>query len=67
MLLLLCFNFSVYLLPILILSFIVGFMVNVMQIGFLVNEDALVPKFDRLDPIPKLKKYFFQTGTCGTY
>lgn len=49
-------------LPIFLVLVVVGILVNVMQIGLVVNEEALVPKFDRLNPIPKIKNIFSKRG-----
>jgi flagellar biosynthetic protein FlhB len=44
--------------PVLAITGIIGFASTVVQIGFLQVEDALVPKFEKIDPIAGLKRLF---------
>jgi flagellar biosynthetic protein FlhB len=44
--------------PALFFSFVVGFFATVLQIGFLKVEDALVPKFEKINPVSGLKRIF---------
>lgn len=45
-------------LPVLAIAGIIGFASSVVQIGFLQVEDALTPKFEKIDPIAGLKRLF---------
>lgn len=44
--------------PVLAITGIIGFASSVVQTGFLQVEDALVPKFEKIDPLAGLKRLF---------
>lgn len=44
--------------PIMVVVFIVAILANVAQFGFLFSQKALQPKFDKLNPIKGMKKFF---------
>jgi type III secretion protein U len=45
-------------LPLVLLVFITGVMANVLQFGLLMAPESIMPKFDKLNPISKLKQMF---------
>jgi flagellar biosynthesis protein FlhB len=49
---------SFVLLPILVGAAVVGALSSIVQIGFLSVEDALTPKFEKIDPIAGFKRIF---------
>ena len=44
--------------PILLLMMVTALFFNVVQVGFLMSPDALMPKLNRLDPIQGVKRIF---------
>lgn len=52
------FKLAVILTPILAAAGFLGALSSIMQIGFLSVEDALSPKFEKLDPVAGLKRIF---------
>ena len=51
-------KFAYLALPALAVSFLIGICSQVFQVGFLQVEDALTPKFERMDPIGGVKRIF---------
>ncbi len=51
-------KFALMALPALGICFLIGIVSQVVQVGFLQVEDALTPKFERLDPLGGLKRIF---------
>ncbi len=52
-------HLAVLVLPILGVFLIVGLASNILQIGFVVSTEPLIPKFSKLDPIKGFKNKFF--------
>ena len=44
--------------PLLLASFLIGFVANVAQIGFLFSTESIIPKLDKINPISGFKKLF---------
>ena len=51
-------KFSILALPAIGICFLIGVASQLVQVGFLQVEDALTPKFERLDPLGGLKRLF---------
>lgn len=51
-------KFSVLALPAIGIYFLIGISSQLVQVGFLQVEDALTPKFERMDPIGGIKRLF---------
>ena len=51
------YQFLAVLLPFLLPIAVVGFVSNVMQVGFLISTEAMELKFDRLNPISGMKRF----------
>ncbi len=49
------------LIPVLSAFFVVGFVVNVAQVGLKFSPEALIPKWDRLNPLTGIKKVMLST------
>lgn len=54
----LSYKMLVMLAPLLFTLFVLGIVSNVAQFGFLFTTETLSPKFNRIDPISGMKKYF---------
>jgi len=52
------FDISVIFIPVILVTVIFGVIANVMQTGFILSADSLMPKLDRLNPLEGLKKMF---------
>lgn len=52
------FDISVIFAPVIIVIIIFGVIANVMQTGFILSADSLMPKLDRLNPMEGLKRMF---------
>lgn len=52
----LAFQISTLLIPFLLVAFIAGFVVNILQVGFLFSSEAITPKFSKIDPIKGLQR-----------
>jgi len=50
---------AILVLPILVIFLLIGLASNIMQIGFLVSGEPIIPKFSKLDPIKGFKNKFF--------
>lgn len=53
------FQLGIMLMPILAVFLAVGIASNILQIGFIVSSEALIPKFSKLNPITGFKNKFF--------
>lgn len=51
-------KFAILLAPILGIAFIIGISSSLLQVGFLQVEDALTPKFEKLNPVSGLQRVF---------
>ncbi len=51
-------HFMKLVLPCLLAAFLIGFVANVMQVGFLVSTEALKPQLNRLNPVEGFKRIF---------
>jgi flagellar biosynthetic protein FlhB len=54
----LAFQISTLLIPFLLVAFIAGFVVNILQVGFLFSWEAITPKFSKIDPIKGFQRLF---------
>jgi flagellar biosynthetic protein FlhB len=52
---------GVCLIPVLAAFFVVGFVTNVAQVGLKFSPEALIPKWDRLNPLSGIKKVMLST------
>ncbi len=55
--------FLVTLIPVLAVLFIVSLGANIAQVGFKISPKALMPKFDKINPLSGIKKVFFSSGS----
>ena len=53
--------------PILLLMIVTALFFNVVQVGFLISPDALMPKLNRLDPIQGVKRIFSIQSTVKLF
>jgi len=54
----LLFQIFIIVIPLLLVALFAGFIVNILQVGFVVSSEALTPKFSKIDPIKGFKRLF---------
>jgi flagellar biosynthesis protein FlhB len=52
------FEFGMLVLPLLLLFLIIGLASNIIQVGFMVSPEAIMPKFSKLNPLTGFKNRF---------
>jgi flagellar biosynthetic protein FlhB len=60
-------NIAAGVMPILLLMMVTALFFNIVQVGFLMSPDALVPKLNRLDPIQGIKRIFSIQSTVKLF
>jgi len=54
----LVFKVFFILIPFLLVALIAGFVINILQVGFVFSSEAVTPKFSKIDPIQGFKRLF---------